>query len=395
MTAPDVSLIVTTYQMPRHLERVLAAAERQSVARRMELIVSDDGSTDETPDVVKQFAARAPFPVKFVSLPHDGFQLSRTRNEGVRHASGKHLVFLDGDCLIEPDHVEQHLNSWQPNRVTNTYCVRLVQSASEQITCDSVRSGDYLRDVPRAELRKLWIMQLKAWWYRFLGHGVKPVLRGGNMGIPRADYERLNGYDERFQGWGQEDDDLSQRMRRLGMRVDYILHRTRTYHLWHPPAASKPKTYKEGQNIAYLRRRIRLTRCLEGLVPRTAANVTIRLAGRAADHVDVLRWVRGIGCTLTEERAAHADVEVALASDARFSRSSDCRVLFVDGDTGSLAENSKQADIVLSPDGLLGGDHQVRLPFYELASFFAALGFADPLAAMNQNPRRTPQRHAA
>lgn len=395
MTPPDVSLIVTSYQMPQHLDRVLAAVERQTVARRLELIVSDDGSTDETPDVVARFASRVSFPVKFVSLPHAGFQLARTRNAGVRQSSGRHLIFLDGDCLIEPDHVAQHLQAWRPNHVTNTYCVRLERLASEAITCDSVRSGDYLRAVPRAELRKLWIMQLKAWWYRLIGHGHKPVLRGGNMGIAAQDYARLNGYDERFQGWGQEDDDLSLRMRRLGMNVDYILHRTRTYHLWHPPATTKPKSYKEGNNIPYLQRRIRLSRCLNGMTTRTATDVAIRLVGRAADQVDVQRWVQGLGCSLQRDAQSHADVEIALASDVRFSRRCDCRVLFADGDTGGLAANSRQADIVLSADGLLGNDHQVRLPFYELASFFAALGFADPLAAMNHNPRRSPQRHAA
>ena len=395
MTAPALSLIVTTYQMPSHLARVLAAVGQQTIAQQLELIVSDDGSTDETPEVVRRFAAKAPFPVKFVSRPHDGFQLARTRNEGVRQASAPHLLFLDGDCLIEPDHASQHLNCWRPKHVTNTYCVRLDRSTTEKITCDAVRSGEFLRSVPRGDLRKLWIMQLKAWWYRFIHHGTRPVLRGGNMGIAKADYEKLNGYDERFQGWGQEDDDLSLRMRRLGMNVDYILHRTRTYHLWHPPAESKPKTYKEGPNIPYLRRPIRLSQCLDGLTTRTAADIKIRFVGRAAEHVDAIRWVLGFGCKLLRDPAAHADVEVALASDVRFSERCDCRVLFVDGDTGDLPANTKRADIVLSPDGLLGGDHQVRLPFYELASFFAALGFADPFAAVTSNPRRAPQRNAA
>lgn len=57
MDRPEVTLIVTTYQMPYHLERVLASAARQTVAQRMEVVVSDDGSTDETPQVVAEFAA--------------------------------------------------------------------------------------------------------------------------------------------------------------------------------------------------------------------------------------------------------------------------------------------------------------------------------------------------
>lgn len=387
MTTPAVSLIVTTYQMPAHLERVLAAVERQTVANRMEVVVSDDGSTDETAAIVQKFAARAKFPVKFVSLPHAGFQLARTRNEGVRHSTAPHIVFLDGDCLIEPDHVEQHLNCWRPQRVTNTYCVRLEQAASERIDVGSIQTGEYLVNVPKSELRKLWIMQLKAWWYRALGSSRKPALRGGNMGISRADYERVNGYDERFRAWGKEDDDLGLRLRAAGLKVDYILHRTRTYHLWHPPASSKPKSFKEGDNYAYFSRKIRLTKCLAGLQDRTPANVTIRLVGRAADNIDVIRWVQGAGCQIVREDNLPADVEVALASDVRFTKRCDCRVLFVDGDTGQLGGSSKQADIVLSPDGLLGSDRQVRLPFYELASFYAALGFADPVAMLERRPR--------
>lgn len=387
MTTPAVSLIVTTYQMPWHLERVLAAVAQQTVASRMEVIVSDDGSTDETPTIVQKFAARAKFPVKFVSLPHDGFQLARTRNEGVRHSQAPHLVFLDGDCLIEPDHIEQHLNCWRPNRVTNTYCVRMDQFHSERADIGSIRAGEYLLSIPKSELRKLWIMQLKAWWYRALGSKRKPALRGGNMGIARADYERVNGYDERFRAWGKEDDDLGLRLRAAGLKVDYILHRTRTYHLWHPPAATKPKSFKVGDNYAYFSRKIRLTKCLAGLHDRPASHVTIRLVGRAADNVDALRWVQGAGCQIVREETLPVDVELALASDVRFTKHCDCRLLYVDGDTGQLNASSKQANILLSPDGLLGGDQQVRLPFYELASFYAALGFADPVAMLERRPR--------
>ena len=59
-----------------------------------------------------------------------------------------HIVFLDGDCLIEPDHVDQHLKLWRPGHVTNTYCVRLDQTTSERITVEKVQSGEYLRWEP-------------------------------------------------------------------------------------------------------------------------------------------------------------------------------------------------------------------------------------------------------
>lgn len=390
MPAPAVSLVVTTYQMPDHLRRVLAAVEMQTVASQLEVIVSDDGSRDETSEVVDRFAARASFPVKFVTLPHEGFQLSRTRNQGVLHASAPHVVFLDGDCVVEPNHVEQHLKCWRPGRVTNTYCVRLDQPTSEQITVDAIRGGAYLPWVPKSELRKLTMMQWKAWWYRAIGHARRPALRGGNMGISREDYLRVNGYDERFKAWGNEDDDMGMRLRRVGIKVDYILHRTRTYHLWHPPASTKPKSFKEGDNYQYFSRAIRLTRCLDGLRQRSASDVSVRLCGRAAESSDAQRWTHAAGLRQVNDPQTQVDVELSLAADQRFSRRTDCRVLLAGGANGQTTAACRQADLVLSADGSFGREHQLRLPLTEIASFYAALGFADPLGELASRQRATP-----
>ena len=76
--APEVSLIVNTYQKPRHLALVLESIALQTgIDAAMELVVADDGSEDETADLVERFAARVPFPVRFTTEPHDGFRLAR------------------------------------------------------------------------------------------------------------------------------------------------------------------------------------------------------------------------------------------------------------------------------------------------------------------------------
>ena len=65
----------------------------------------------------------------------------------------------------------------------------------------------------------------------------------------------MNGYDENFEGWGCEDDDLRLRLRRAGVRIESILSRTHTYHLWHPTDATYPQSWRDGRNVAYLKRR--------------------------------------------------------------------------------------------------------------------------------------------
>ena len=85
MTGPDVALLISTFERPRHLERVLASvACQQDVRANIEVVVTDDGSQDDTAEVVERFARRSSFPVRLTTHEHDGFQLSRCRNDGVR-----------------------------------------------------------------------------------------------------------------------------------------------------------------------------------------------------------------------------------------------------------------------------------------------------------------------
>ena len=73
---PDVALIVSTYQKPRHLRLSLASiAQQKGVSGKLEVVITDDGSTDETFDVVDRFAATVEFPVTLTTHRHDNFQL--------------------------------------------------------------------------------------------------------------------------------------------------------------------------------------------------------------------------------------------------------------------------------------------------------------------------------
>ncbi len=222
---PEVSLIVTSYQKPRHLRLVLASIEMQAgVERQFELIVADDGSTDETPALVERFALAADFPVKFTAHPHESFQVARTRNEGVLASVAPYLIFLDGDCLAPPDFMVQHLKRRRRGVVMFGDRYQLEQDASAGIDEAMVHSGGYRALVTRRERRRLAKQDRKARWYNFIRHRSKPRLLGSNFGLWRADYERVNGFDENYEGWGCEDDDFGYRLRgRFEAAVDRSL----------------------------------------------------------------------------------------------------------------------------------------------------------------------------
>jgi glycosyltransferase involved in cell wall biosynthesis len=231
----------------------------------MELVITDDGSRDETAEVVERFARRVEIPVQFTTHRHRTFQLARCRNEGVAVSRAGYLLFLDGDCLIPPDHVLQHLRRRQPGVVMAGYCCRLDRRTSEQLTVEDVRRRRYETRTTADELKKLARMHRKAQFYSLIRHPSRPKLFGGNMGIYREDYLKVNGYDERFEGWGCEDDDLRLRLRQSGLQIRSILGWTRTYHLWHPRGETTPDEWREGRNVQYLRRGRRAAYCHAGV----------------------------------------------------------------------------------------------------------------------------------
>jgi GT2 family glycosyltransferase len=374
MGPPDLAIIVTSYQMPWHVRRVLESIAAQRTSRRLEVVVADDGSRDETPRMVAEFAARAPFPVKFVTHPHTDFHAARCRNDGARRSTAPHLLFIDGDCLLPPDHVEQHLQAARPGVVTCSYCIRLDQAVSQHVTIEAVRGGKFLAWAPQEQRRKLRHMHFKAIWYGVLGHPTKPAFRSGDFALARNDFERVNGFDENFRGWGCEDDDFGRRLRAAGLRTMSVLNRTCVYHLWHPPAPTRPLEWKQGGNVAYLQRDIRLTRCVNGVMSRAPHDLTVRLLDETAGGPRLHALLSANGWMVETARRARTDIELLCRPGrGHFTPRTDCRILAIFDDSPAARIAGQVAHVVLSEDGQAGDSRQSRLRLDDAEGLWLAL----------------------
>lgn len=311
---PEIALLVSTYQKPGHLVRTLASIAVQQAADRIELVVTDDGSTDETPSLVEQFARSVTFPVRLTTHRHEAFQLARCRNEGVAACTAPYLLFLDGDCILPRDHAAIHLGRRRPGIAMGGDCARLDAAASALLTPERIQSGPLHPAVAVGERWRLTKQVLKSWWYRLIRHPTKPKLVGNNIGLWRSDYERINGFDENFVGWGCEDDDFRLRLRQAGVKIRSILPWTRTYHLWHPSDSSCPRRWRDGPNVAYFARGQRETFCRNGLVKLPADEGQNR-RGIALDAAVELRQgvlhfpESRLADERVEERRQHADLD--------------------------------------------------------------------------------------
>lgn len=268
----ELSVILTTYERPHHLERSLASLSVQrNMAGRFEVVVVDDGSTDCTHEVVRRFARSVDFPVKMTTHEHQGFRVSLCRNDGVRASVGSYVLISDSDCLFPPHHLEQHLRARKPRVVRAGNCFRLDRAATERLTVADVIAGKYSREIPYAERWRLWRGWIGDVRYQLRRHPLKPKLMGFNIAIARSDLEAVNGFDEEYVGWGCEDDDFAARLRMAGRRVRTAVGYTQAYHMWHPVDPSRPAVWSQGANVGRLLNAKREIKCRKGLVHYSSA----------------------------------------------------------------------------------------------------------------------------
>jgi glycosyltransferase involved in cell wall biosynthesis len=101
---PTVSVVITTYNQERYISATLESALAQDFEDR-EVIVVDDGSTDDTPARVAAFGERV------VYLRQQNQGVAGSRNTGIRQARGELLAFLDGDDLWEPRKLSRQVSA--------------------------------------------------------------------------------------------------------------------------------------------------------------------------------------------------------------------------------------------------------------------------------------------
>ncbi len=372
----EVAISVTTYQKPWHLRRALASILGQrNIAGRFEVAITDDGSTDETPEIVEQFRRQADFPVAFTTHSHAAFQVSRCRNEGARATTAPYLLFVDGDCVLPPDHVATHLARRRPGYALLGDCYRIEREISETLSEEGARRGDFLAWEINGERGRHARAHRKAVWYNLIRHPRKPKLVGNNFSVWRSDFERVNGFDENFCGWGQEDDDLGLRLRRAGVRLQSILGRTRSYHLWHPRDPSTTAAWRDGMNVPYFMRRGRLTRCRNGMFKRRVEDLSFRVTGAAEAATQVIELLQKNGVRLKEtdstSASAASEVEVlTVPGGERFESSSEFRLLVVWDRSQPSRKLMDQANLIVAPAPLSSVSERLQ---FRLADFSSAL----------------------
>jgi glycosyltransferase involved in cell wall biosynthesis len=288
----SLSVVVTTYEWPAALDRVLQSLADQTDPD-FDVVVADDGSGPATEAVVDDWQQHFGKRLQRARQPDAGYRRARILDLAALAAAGEYILFLDGDGLVRTRCVEAVRRAALPGWFLASKRLNLGPGISGRVLDDGlplwrwsalrwlVSAPSELVSAPRQSARPGLLLPLRdrrrPWRPRQPDFSPPYDGYGFFLGVARGDLERVNGFDARFEGWGGEDVDVAVRLRRSGLRCGWPGASATVLHLWH-----ETKKGRERSNTPLLDE----TRASE----RIEAVVGLReLAGEYADQVTANR----------------------------------------------------------------------------------------------------------
>ncbi|MEQ4304159.1 glycosyltransferase [Plantactinospora sp. B6F1] len=226
-TGPLVSVVIPTYNRREQLHDSLHQLTRQRPGTpEFEVVVSDDGSSDDSASVARSFADR--LRLKYHFQPDEGNRVSLARNEGARLASAPVLVFLDTGAVPGPDFVRRHFLAHRdgPRCALLGYAYGYNPEAPMWEVPDILR-----RHTPEEAVRRYGeVPEFLDLREKLLAECGDDLERRGipwqvfwtiNCSVRTEDFWAVGGFDEGHRGWAGEDLELGYLLHRSGLPIRF------------------------------------------------------------------------------------------------------------------------------------------------------------------------------
>ncbi len=251
-TPPACTVVVPTYNRTDLLRLTLDSLCRQRLptGERFEVVVSDDGSTDGTEELVTGYRDR--LDVRYFFQEDEGYRVARARNAGIAHARAAVCVFVDSGVILRSGALAAHLTAHRETSVPTAVvgyvlCFNEGNEDGEEIL-EALDLADPDASFAAFTAQHRW-PDIREDYYERYGEDLDALTAPWlmwwtcNASAGTALLREVGGFDEAYRSWGAEDVDLGYRLRTAGAR--FVLRRDATaLHVPHP------KSYEDNMRSA-------------------------------------------------------------------------------------------------------------------------------------------------
>jgi glycosyltransferase involved in cell wall biosynthesis len=231
------SLIITTYNWPKALEITLMSVENQSKYPD-EIIIADDGSTEETKIVIDKWRKKIKIPIIHSWQEDLGFRAAASRNLAISKSSGEYIIMIDGDLILHPNFIIDHIKHSKKNQFTIGTRVLLKKDYSEELLRHENANFHVETKKIISNHKNKINNSLLSFLFSYHTSSYNQV-RSCNMACFKSDLIKVNGFNEDFIGWGREDTELVVRLLNAGVLRKNIKFNTNTLHIYHKENTKK------------------------------------------------------------------------------------------------------------------------------------------------------------
>lgn len=140
-----LSISVAAYNIEKFIRKNLDSFANAEIKDKLEILVTDDGSKDSTPDIVREYEDKYPGIIKLIQQPNAG--PGSTINSGLKNATGKYFRMVDGDDWVETKNLKQYVNYLEESNadmIITDYCLYdNSNNTIEQKKINNISEGTY------------------------------------------------------------------------------------------------------------------------------------------------------------------------------------------------------------------------------------------------------------
>ena len=260
------TIIAAFYNRIDFLNLVLAGLERQT-EKNFELIIADDGSSENVVREINKIIPVHSFPIKHIWQEDKGFRKNKILNKAITESESDYLIFIDADCVPHRSFIEGHLTFFYKDISLTGRRVNLSEKITNQLTEKNIHNGFLEKNLfllikdglfgKSFDVEKGFSFK-NNFLLNFFNKKTRGLL-GCNFSVFKENLIKINGFDERYEAPSiGEDSDVHFRLGLTGVKIKSVNHEAVQYHLFH---ALKERSQKNLELFTWKKKRT----CLHSL----------------------------------------------------------------------------------------------------------------------------------